>query len=286
MPLPRRDVEVARIHSQLIRAFRRAGVSGRLEHDPTDELNTRLITESGAVYGFANVTLACLETPRLRRGARIREHVTAVLEEPSAAIDLREPEFRYAMRARLFPEGGLPDFVGYARPVAPGLIEAICVDLPRSVRVLDDDAVASHDLDALFAMARSQLQFEPPADRTDLGHGVVALVGDSLFVASQVLNPRFVDAELAASPSGFAFLAPHRHQLLIAPILGTESVDAVNALAQIASSIEPQAAPGGIVSTALYFVSRSGIDCISDVDEATGEMRILAEGAFLAALDR
>jgi hypothetical protein len=275
-PKPPSPQDVDLIQSKLVRAFRAAGVSGRIEHDPADPLNAQLIADTGAVYGLANGTMACLGTPRWRWAARARAHVAAILDEPTGPIDLRDPEFRYAMRARLFPEGSLPAFVSYARPVAPGLVEAICVDLPRTVLVLNDDVVASHDLDALFSMARTQLQFESEPERSEIGHGVIALSGDSLFVASQVLNPRFVAAQRMSAPAGFAFLAPHRHQLLVAPVRGPESVSSVNALAHVSTSVDPATAPGGLLSTAVYFAGATGIQCISDVDER-GELRLFLE---------
>jgi hypothetical protein len=111
------------------------------------------------------------------------------------------------------------------------------------------------------------------------------VIGNSFFTGSHVLNPRFVARELAEAPRGFAFLAPDRHRLFIAPVVGGASIIPITKLAQFGASIDAAMLPGGLVSASLYFTDGTVVERISQIDEDSGQPGIVADGAFLQAIN-
>ncbi|SIO15684.1 hypothetical protein [Agromyces cerinus] len=279
------DQRIALIQKHAIRAFRAAGVDGPVVPDPGDALNTSIRSTAGAEYGLANLTLTCLSLPRWRWRRQIRNHVASIVAGTAdqQPFDLTDPEIRVGLRSRLMPENGLPWNLDYARRIAPGLLEVLCVDLPATVGFVSDESIAGHDAEALFALGRSQLQFERIDAREEIAPGLTALVGESFFVASRVLDPRFMAAELEGAPRGVAFFAPGRSELFIAPISGAESVEPITALARLASRLDPASRPGSL-SGALYFTDGTQFQRISDVGE-DGELAVIADGPFLDAIN-
>ncbi|KRC58325.1 hypothetical protein ASE14_17070 [Agromyces sp. Root81] len=132
------------------------------------------------------------------------------------------------------------------------------------------------------SLGRSQLQFERIDSREEIAPGVTGITGESFFIASRVLDPRFMAAQLAQAPRGLVFFAPSRHELFIAPIRGAESVEPISNLARLAGRIDPASRPGSL-SGSLYFTDGVQFQLISDAGES-GDVAVIADGPFLDAI--
>lgn len=267
-------------------AFARRGITGAVERDPDDPVDTAIRCEDGRVFGLANLTLLCLGSPRWRWRALVRKHVanlTASMAD-DGPVDLHDPERRAQLRSRLFALDRFPVLPEYTRAVAPGMIEVLCLDQPTTVVTVADESVAGHDLDALYSLARSQLRFERFERTVHEETGIVELTGASFFTASHVLDPAFVERETAGA-AGLVFLATDRHHLRLVRVDGVEAVHAIGVLARFAQEVDLAGAPGGALSRSLWFHDGSALEEI-EVTNDDEQLGIRPGERLLAALQR
>jgi hypothetical protein len=266
------------------KAFARAGRRGELVHDPDDPLNTQLVTEEGT-FGFANLYIALRNAPPRDRTRLARAHVASVVAAAALEVpNLDDEDVLAGLRSRLLSSdvlGLMP--LEYARPFAPGIVEVLCVDLPQTVQLLGDPAVAERDLDSLYSRGRSNLRFER-FERTHMDPSLTFLEGPSLFVASQLVRPGFAAEVIGQAPSGWVFAIPDRHTLAFHVMNGPESVGPISRLAEIMGSIDRDNRPGGLVSASVFYTDGRIVQQISRMD-ADGAWGIHADGAFLDALN-
>jgi hypothetical protein len=279
-PEPEKRADLERM---IVHAFAERGVTGRLVHDPDDPLNTSLHS-GGSIWGFANVMVRLLPEPERTWRKAIAAHVTELLA-PAVEHDLTTPTGRTMLRARILPASvGTTLAMDYAVPFAPGLVEAMCVDLPTTVKTVGDEMLAGSDVAELRMIARRNLQAEAIDSIEEVKAGIVLAEGQSLFVASQLLNPEFVSERIGPAPLGFVAAIPDRHILFHHVVTGAASVPAITELSGIVSRIDRDHRPGGLLSPHTYFISSAGVQQITDIVD--GEMRIVADGAFLDAISR
>ncbi|GHH81104.1 hypothetical protein GCM10018781_62980 [Kitasatospora indigofera] len=194
---------------------------------------------------------------------------------------------------RLVPDDSLPpealaDSFRYARPVATGLLEALALDLPDSVRLLTDQDVARAGLDALRTAGRANLLAEPAEHEviaTPSGATLHSVSGPSLFVASKAL----VLADLVRSLTGrevpehgVLFTVPSRHLLVFHPVADRHAVGAVNDLAAFGLGAH-QDNPGPL-SPRLYWWHQGAVTCLTRIDEVTRTFSIAAPDELMTAL--
>lgn len=213
----------------------------------------------------------------------------AAAEQPAAADDVLRRAY-----LRLIPDDALPPEAAasfsYVRPVATGLAEALALDLPDSVRLLDDKDVTAIGLDALRAAGRTNLVNEPATYETTATPGggqVHVLSGDSLFVASKAL----VLDEVARSVTGrelpddgALFTVPSRGYLAFHPLADHHVQGAVNDLAAFGLGAY-QDNPGPL-SPRLYWWHRGTVTCLTRIDDATRSFSIEPPGELLAVMRR
>ncbi|MFB7413962.1 immunity 49 family protein [Streptomyces sp. NPDC056121] len=145
---------------------------------------------------------------------------------------------------RLLPddafEGDTADGFRYARPVAEGLLAALALDAPTSVRILDDRDVARVGAEQLWAAGRANLIREPVEHsefRGPQGALMHSVYGDSFFVSSKALVLPDLVRELTGRElpeAGALVVMPTRHLLAFHPIVDGSVVDAVNDLGSYA----------------------------------------------------
>ncbi|MFI9162166.1 hypothetical protein [Kitasatospora aureofaciens] len=179
----------------------------------------------------------------------------------------------------------------YTRPVAPGLLEALSVDLPDTVRTLDDKAVAEVGLQRLRAAGRANLIADPveydvlqgPTE----GSTLYAVHGDSMFVASKAL----VLDDLARAVTGrelpedgALFAAPSREYLFFHPLAEAGVAGAVNDLASMALRVH-QENPGPL-SPRLYWWHKGEVTNLTRIDEAERSFSIEPPDELMAVLRR
>ncbi|NEB40183.1 immunity 49 family protein [Streptomyces sp. SID14515] len=168
---------------------------------------------------------------------------------------------------------------GYAWQPADGLVTALALDAPDSVRMLTDADVERAGLDALKAAGRANLLAEPVEHeeiRTPSGALLHSVYGDSHFVASKAL----VLGDLARSLTGHELpeagalvVVPTRHLLAFHPIVDATVVDAVNDLGMYAMGAYEDGP--GPVNPLLYWWRRDGLVCLTAFDEQTRAMRVV-----------
>ncbi|GAB7187566.1 hypothetical protein ATKI12_7397 [Kitasatospora sp. Ki12] len=179
----------------------------------------------------------------------------------------------------------------YTRPVATGLLEALSVDLPDTVRTLDDKAVAEVGLERLRAAGRANLIADPvehdvlqgPTE----GSTLYAVHGESMFVASKAL----VLDELARTVTGrelpeegALFTAPSRDYLFFHPLVEPQVAGAVNDLADIALRVHSE--NPGPLSPRLYWWHRGTVTNLTHIDEAERSFSIQPPAELMAILRR
>ncbi|MFJ8627746.1 hypothetical protein ACIRD3_33600 [Kitasatospora sp. NPDC093550] len=179
----------------------------------------------------------------------------------------------------------------YTRPVATGLLEALSVDLPDTVRTLDDKAVAEVGLERLRAAGRANLIADPveyealqgPTEDSTL----YAVHGDSMFVASKAL----VLDELARAVTGrelpeegALFIVPSREYLFFHPLVEPQVAGAVNDLADIALRVHSE--NPGPLSPRLYWWHRGTVTNLTRIDEAERSFSIQPPAELMAILRR
>jgi len=278
---PERRAELER---RITAAFAAHGATGDMVRDPDDPLNTALHVADGAMWGYGNLMLRLLEAPERTWDRAIEAHVAALLA-PRETVDLATAAGRTALRARLFTAATPPvRDLAYALPWAPGIAEILCIDRPDTVQTVSDAEVAGLDLDELRAIGRRNLQAERIDERRELAPGIGLVSGSSLFVASRLLDPEFLDDLLRTAPRGLVVGIPDRHTLLHHAVTGPDSLEPITRLAALVGRIDRDQRPGGLLSPFLYHVTREGVQQVTDLTE-DGGIAILAEGAFLAAIE-
>ncbi|MEU6239110.1 hypothetical protein [Kitasatospora sp. NPDC047058] len=223
----------------------------------------------------------------------VEQHFRA-LDGAEAATPQGAAEVLRAVYLRLVPEDAFPPEAaaafGYVRPVAPGLQEALALDLPEAVRLMDDRAVAEVGLEALRAAGRANLVREPVTYDVAHGQGGAALhivSGESMFVASKALVLDDVARAVTGSDlpaEGALFTVPSRHHLVFHPLAGAEVVEAVNDLAAFGLGAY-QDNPGPL-SPRLYWWCKGVVTSLTHIDEETRSFSIAPPEELMAVLRR
>ncbi|MFJ8503758.1 immunity 49 family protein [Streptomyces avermitilis] len=183
-------------------------------------------------------------------------------------------------RLRLLPADALPsDDFRYTRPVAEGLVLALALDAPTSIRILNDDDVARAGLDELWAAGRANLLGEPVEHedvRTPSGALLHSVMGESHFVASKALVlPELVRAVTGQElPAAGALVAvPTRHLLAFHPIVDGTVVDAVNDLGAYALGAYEDG-PGSLTPR-LYWWHQGQLICLTVFDHGSRSLSVV-----------
>ncbi len=225
----------------------------------------------------------------------VDHHFTGLAAAREAAAQPAAPDdvLRRAY-LRLIPDDSLPPEAApsftYVRPVATGLVEALALDLPDAVRLLDDKDVAGIGLDALRTAGRANLVDEPAtyeAAHTPGGGQVHILSGDSLFIASKALVLDEVVRAVTGRElpdDGALFTVPSRSFLVFHPLADHHVQGAVNDLAAFGLGAY-QDNPGPL-SPRLYWWHRGTVTCLTRIDDATRSFSIEPPEGLLAIMRR
>jgi hypothetical protein len=188
----------------------------------------RVEDRGGTTIGLWNIGALCAGTDALEWPQLIDDHVRLVATPACDLADVTEAEFASGLTLRLVEAGSVPDpdALGYARLVAPGLLEVLAVDLGDAVATPSRDELAGRGtLAGLVALARENLRTllegETVRSGTVGGNGTrgrfTALRGQSLFTASLALVlPETMERFTGDEDWGRGVLVavPTRHELL------------------------------------------------------------------------
>lgn len=296
--------EGARFRSHVREAFAEQGLEVTVYADVVSD-------SAGRQFGLANLAAVVHNDDRGPRAwpELVRKHVGMVLRtmEAPSALDTLPTE---QIRAQLYPrvlgaEGFDPAGFTYARSLAPGLWEVIALDLPESVMMLTDEALAPlGDLRYLREQALYNLRGLPIEGHETVkgedGMRFEVVVGDSFYTASRVLALESVVREVTGEtlpPEGALVAFPFRHQLAFHVIRDVSLIPALNALAGFAAS--GFADTPGAISPYVYWWRDGTLTQLSDRDDddgadagdgtGTGEverMRIVVGREFQELLER
>jgi hypothetical protein len=220
-----------------------------------------------------------------------RDAAATLISDAPALESLDAAALRAQVRSRLLAD--LDDVVdlSYARPFAPGLVEALCIDFPNSVATVGAEALCRLALpvDELFEAGRRNTDAEPIEEHGLLAEGARFLTGGSLFIASKAANfGALVPAVIGEAPLGVVFGVPNRELLVYAVLSGPESVQPVNALLHFVDEYTHDSSrlnPGGVLSTELYhWAPDRHVERIGGRGHDGQTLVIEARGAFAAAL--
>lgn len=226
-------VAEAREFRRLVEAsFARAG------HDVTVHVE-HVVDRRGTTFGLWNIGAFCRGADPSEWAGLIDEHVQRVTTPPVGLSGLTPDEVETALHLRLVDAGSVDaDELGYARQVAPGLLEVLAVDLPNSVEPLPRGALAGlgrlHDL---LELGRDNLRALLAGDgftaRTITGAaGPLTLVtGPSYFTASLALVlPDAIERFTGEVDRGDGVLVavPDRHELLYLVVDHPRAADALD----------------------------------------------------------
>jgi hypothetical protein len=227
------------------------------------------------LLALENLAHLCRSSADDRWPELVESHFTALLAvnpDPGPADRVLRNAY-----LRLIPDDALPPEVmrgfTYVRPAADGLLEAIALDEPDTVRLLDDRDVAAVGMERLRPAARANLLALPVGHETVRGQGgatLHVLRGRSLFVAGKALVlDEVMRTVLGHEPpdEGALLAVPTRHHLAFHPITDGRVVDAVNDLAGFGLRVY-QDNPGSL-SPRVYWWHRGALTSLTDIDHAT-----------------
>jgi hypothetical protein len=202
------------------------------------------VDRSGTIFRLWNIGVLCLGATPSEWRDLIDDHVRLVTTPPRDLADLSQDELVSGLYLRLAETATVPDpdSVGYARAVAPGLLEVLSVDLPDSVATPSPQELVSRGtIGDLLARARENLRAlladgglraQPVGARGRY----TAVTSDSVFTASlALLLPETLEHFTGEDDWGRGILVavPFRHQLLYRPI---DTADAALALGHMSDA--------------------------------------------------
>lgn len=208
-------------------------------------------------YPLHNLFLKCRDASPAEVEQIVAEHVDSIADAASMAPieELSNADLLRQIRVRLTPiMPNDPLSLDYARPFADGLVVALCVDFPSTVKWVNDSDLAGHDIDALFQAGLDNVIAEQVDEVVEVAPGIIAIAGDSFFTASKaVAMDRIIGTALPPAPHGVVFGVPHREVILAHVLTGSESIEIIGAIAQLIARFAGPDAPGGALSSLTYF---------------------------------
>ena len=191
----------------------------------------RVVDRSGTTIGLWNIGAMCLRADEAEWPQLIDEHVRLVATPARDFADVTEAELGAGLSLRLVDAGSVrdPDALGYARVVAPGLLEVLAVDLGDAVATPSREELTGRGTIAgLVALGRANLRALLDSDTVRSGTvgsdgrgRFTAVRGESLFTASLALVlPEAMERFSGDDDWGRGVLlaVPSRYELLYRPI--------------------------------------------------------------------
>lgn len=159
--------------------------------------------------------------PRDDWPALVSDHISTIVTAIEEPLDLSDFELaQHLLRTRIYPAEADNGILA-ARPFAPGLIEAVVVDTPTTVRTVTIDEMEEWPVsgDALFVLGRSNVRSDGPlqVEEQHLGDNVRAIVlhGWTFYAATHLA---WLDEYIDMGPYGALVVVPSRSLIAAYPI--------------------------------------------------------------------
>jgi hypothetical protein len=173
------------------------------------------------VFGLSNLAQLCHQLSREEWPEAIAAHFRNLDEAAAEDARMEDPEVaRPFLKVRVYRRSDLPPEsleVMVMRPLTTELVAALVLDLPTTVRTLNQDALARwpEPMDSLFQIGLEHLAaeattYQPQYLDLDGETTIEGFIADSFFVASQVVR---VGDLLGGAPNGALVSLPNRHSL-------------------------------------------------------------------------
>ncbi|MBW8483307.1 hypothetical protein [Actinomadura parmotrematis] len=158
--------------------------------------------------------------PRDDWPALVSDHVTTIVTAIEEPLDLSDFELaQHLLRTRVYPAEADSGVLA-SRPFAAGLIEAVVVDTPTTVRTVTTEEMHGWPVsgDALFMLGRSNVRADGPLEHEeqDLDGVRVSVLHGWTFYA--VTHLAWLEQYLTIGPYGALVIAPNR-SLIVAHAL-------------------------------------------------------------------
>ena len=262
-------------------------------HDVTVYID-HVADRRGTTFGLWNIGAFCRGAEPSQWAELIDEHVQRVTTPPRGLGALSPSELEASLSLRLVDAGSMPDadHLGYARQVAPGLLEVLAVDLLDSVVPLRrDDLAGLGTLRELLERGRESLRGLLAGDGvvarpvTDAGGPFTAVTSPSFFTASLALIlpetvERFTDE--VDRGDGVLVAVPDRHQLLYRVIDDPSAAAALDDMFEMARWAFDQSS--GPLSPNVFWVRARRWAQVTSVDE--GKPRVWLRGELAGVIEQ
>jgi hypothetical protein len=207
----------------------------------------RIEDRGGTTIGLWNIGALCAGTDEREWPQLIDDHVRLVATPARDLSDLTEVEFASGLTLRLVAAASVPnpDAVGYARAVAPGLLEVLSVDVGDAVATPSrNELSAQGPLAALVGLGRDNLRrllVDEAVRSGAVGIGArgsfTVVRGESPFTASLALLLPETMTRFSGDDDwgrGVLVAVPSRHELLYRPIDASDARLALQSMLQAA----------------------------------------------------
>jgi hypothetical protein len=258
--------------------------------------NDHLVDSEGREFGVHNIGAACFNDERGEKAwpEVIRGHVRRILADmdaPSPLESMTAEEARALVLPRLFERAGLPSTVlpAYARDFSDDIVEVFNLDLPDTVRLLDDEGLERLGGRSVVGpiATRNLLGVLPDIEVESVSVGEVnfdVVLSESMFTASVVLAmPELVRRlGIEAAPYGILVAVPYRSQVVIHVIRDATVVPSLNAMVGFAISGFVEGA--GPLSPHVFWWHEGSFDRLTKADE-DGQLSVEVSLEFQAVLE-
>ena len=168
-----------------------------------------------------NLRQLARQVPRYDWPALVSDHISTIVTAIEEPLDLSDFELaQHLLRTRIYPAEADNGILA-ARPFAPGLIEAVVVDTPTTVRTVTVDEMEEWPVsgDALFLLGRANVRSDGTlqADEQHLGRNVrvTVLHGWTFYAATHLA---WLDEYVDIGPYGALVVVPSRSLIAAYPI--------------------------------------------------------------------
>ncbi|RSN70782.1 MULTISPECIES: hypothetical protein [Actinomadura] len=181
--------------------------------------------------------------PRDDWPALVSDHVTTVVTATEEPLDLSDFDLaQHLLRTRIYPAENDNGTLA-ARPFAPGLIEAVVVDTPTTMRTVTTTEMRGWPVsgDALFMIGRANVRADGPLQvvEQDLRGVRVSVLRGWTFYA--VTHLAWLEEYLPIGPYGALVIAPNRSLIVAHPLRMTEGSPRARYRAAVAAAEELRA---------------------------------------------